>query len=103
MNVKQVAEYFGISESTLRRRLRDRKNGEGTFPTPIFGFNKVARWRRYDIENWYETGPDIITVESPTQINRKVESAKKSLTTLGIKVPKTENKSNSITNKKNNR
>ena len=44
MNIKQVAEYYSISESTVRRRLRERKNGDGTFPIPIFGFGRIARW-----------------------------------------------------------
>ena len=41
MNIQEVAEYFGISESTIRRRLRDRKNGEGSFLVPIFGLPPI--------------------------------------------------------------
>jgi len=87
-NIKQVAEYFGVSESTIRRRLRDRKNGVGSFLIPVFGFGKVAKFRRSDVENWSEVEPEIITVETPTQQNRKVELAQQGLAHFGIKVSK---------------
>ena len=85
--IKQVADYFCVSVSTIRRRLRERKSGDGSFPIPAFGFNRIARWRRADIENWSEVEPEIITVETPTQRNRKVELAQQGLASLGIKVP----------------
>ena len=88
MDVKQVAEHFGVSESTIRRRIKERKDGEGSFPVPVFGFNRVARWRRLDIENWNEIEPEIITVETPTQKNQKVKQAQSGLAALGIKTPK---------------
>jgi len=88
MTVKEVAEYFCVSESTIRRRIRDRKNGIGTFLVPAFGFGKIARFRRTDVENWSEEVPEIITVETPAQQNRKVELAQKGLADFGIKVSK---------------
>jgi len=87
MNIKEVAAFFQVSESTIRRRLRERKHGDGSFPVPVFGFGRIARWRRADIENWNEVEPEIITVETPTQRNRKVELAQQGLASLGIKVP----------------
>ena len=86
-NIKQVAKYYDVSESTIRRRIRDRKNGIGSFIIPVFGFGKVAKFRRSDVENWNEVEPEIITVETPTQRNRKVELAQQGLASLGIKVP----------------
>jgi len=88
MNIKQVAEYFQVSESTIRRRLRERKTGDCTFPVPIFGFGRVARWHKSDIESWNEIEAEIVTVETATQRNRKVELAQKGLAELGIKIPK---------------
>jgi len=88
MNVKQVAEHFGVSESTIRRRIRERKDGEGSFPVPVFGFNRVARWRRFDIENWSETEPEIIAIETSAQVSRRVKAARSGLAALGYKVPK---------------
>ena len=87
-NIKQVATFYAVSESTIRRRIRERKNGEGTFPIPIFGFGRVARWRRSDIEIWNEEVPEIISVETPAQQNRKVELALDGLAGLGYKVPR---------------
>ena len=79
MNIKQVAEYYAVSESTVRRRLRERRNGDGTFPIPIFGFGRVARWRRSDIENWCEAVPEVIVAETPAQQNHKIEVAQRGL------------------------
>ena len=87
-NIKQVAEYYGVSESTIRRRIRDRKNGIGTFIIPVFGFGKVAKFRRADVESWNEDVPEVITVETPAQQNRKVELAQKGLADFGIRVSK---------------
>jgi len=87
MNVKQVAEHFGVSESTIRRRIRERKDGEGSFPIPVFGFGKIARWRRYDIENWTEIESEIITIETPSQTKSRVKAAQTGLAALGIKTP----------------
>ena len=86
-NIQQVAAFYAVSESTVRRRIRERKNGNGTFPIPVFGFGRIARWRRSDIESWNEVEPEIITVETPAQQNRKVELAQKGLASLGFKVP----------------
>ena len=87
-NIKQVAAFYGVSESTIRRRLRDRKNGIGSFIIPVFGFGKVAKFRRSDVESWSETEPEVVTVETPTQANLKIEQAQKGLAGLGIKVSK---------------
>ena len=87
MNIKEVAAFFQVSESTIRRRLRERKHGDGTFPIPVFGFGKIARFRRADVENFCEVVPEVVAVETPTQRNHKVELAQKGLASLGIKVP----------------
>ena len=87
-NTKQVAAYFGVSESTIRRRIRDRKNGVGTFLIPVFGFGKIAKFRRSDVENWSSAVPEIVMVETPAQQNRKVELAQEGLARFGIKVQK---------------
>ena len=87
-NIQQVAAFFGVSESTIRRRLRDRRNGVGTFLVPAFGFGKIARFRRVDVENWCEEVPEIVTVETPAQQNHKIKVAQEGLAGLGIKVQK---------------
>ena len=88
MNVQQVADFFQVSTSTIRRRLKERKAGDGTFPIPVFGYGRIARWRRVDIESWNEIEPEIITVETPTMLNRKAEQAQKGLAGFGVKVSK---------------
>lgn len=86
MDIKQVAEYFGVSVSTIRRRIKERKECEGSFPLPVFGFGNIARWRRSDIESWNEVEPEVITVETPAQRNQKLEATHKDLAELGVKV-----------------
>ena len=88
MNVRQVAEFYRVSESTIRRRIKERKAGDGSFPIPIFGFGKVARWRRSDIEDWNEIEPEVVHIETPAQQNSKVQLARQGLSDFGIKISK---------------
>lgn len=56
MTLQEVSAYFGLSEQTIRRRMKDARNGRSTFPRPIFGSGgRKALWRKTDIENWNET------------------------------------------------
>lgn len=56
MTLKEVSAYFGLSEQTIRRRMKDARNGRSTFPRPIFGpGGRKALWRKTDIESWNET------------------------------------------------
>ena len=55
--IQEVCQYYGLSEQTIRRRIRESREGTGSFPKPIFGFGKRGLWHREDIENWSETEP----------------------------------------------
>ena len=55
--IQEVCQYYGLSEQTIRRRIRESREGAGSFPRPIFGYGRKALWRRSDIENWSETEP----------------------------------------------
>ena len=57
MNIQEVCQYYGLSEQTIRRRIRESKLGCSSFPRPITGYSRKALWRRTDIEDWTETGP----------------------------------------------
>jgi len=53
--IQDLCRYFGLSEQTIRRRIKEAKEGMGTFPKPIFGYGRKGLWRIEDIMNWTET------------------------------------------------
>ena len=55
MNIQDVCRYYNLSEQTIRRRIREAKQGVSRFPTPIFGYGRKALWHRKDIEDYRET------------------------------------------------
>ena len=55
LNIQDVCKFYGLSEQTIRRRIKDSKEGISSFPRPIFGYGRKALWRRSEIENWTET------------------------------------------------
>jgi predicted DNA-binding transcriptional regulator AlpA len=56
--IQEVCQYYGLSEQTIRRRIKDSKQGIGTFPCPIFGYGRKALWKKSDIESWSESMPN---------------------------------------------
>jgi predicted DNA-binding transcriptional regulator AlpA len=52
LSLSEVCEYFGLSEATIRRKVRESRENGGGFPLPIFKANSSLRWRRDSIENW---------------------------------------------------
>jgi predicted DNA-binding transcriptional regulator AlpA len=57
MTVKEVAEYYGLSVQSIRRRLKESKEKRGSFPSPVFGFGNKRKllFHRSEIEGWKET------------------------------------------------
>ena len=55
MTLQEVAEFYGLSVQSIRRRLKEAKSGKSRFPRPIFGFYRKALFHRRDIENFTET------------------------------------------------
>jgi predicted DNA-binding transcriptional regulator AlpA len=55
MTLQEVAEFYGLSVQSIRRRLQEAKSGKSRFPRPIFGFGRKALFHRRDIENFTET------------------------------------------------
>ena len=58
LTVEEVAQFYGVSTQTIRRRLQDSREGRGSFPAPVFGFKKKALFHRTEIENWKESEPE---------------------------------------------
>ena len=55
LTVEEVAQFYGLSVQSIRRRLQEAKSGKSRFPRPIFGFSRKALFHRRDIENFTET------------------------------------------------
>ena len=60
-DLSEVAAYFGISESTVRRKVRkSRENGVG-FPIPLLSARSRLLWRKSDILDF--KGEDAETID----------------------------------------
>ena len=60
-DLEEVSAYFGISESTIRRKVKkSRENGVG-FPIPLLSAGSRLLWRKSDILNF--RGEDAETID----------------------------------------
>jgi len=55
LSIQDICQFYGLSEQTIRRRIKESREGTGSFPKPIFGYGRKGLWHREDIENWKET------------------------------------------------
>ena len=92
-DMKDTCNYFGLSESTIRKKVRESRNGESNFPLPLFKSGSKALWRKSDIEAWGGEEGEVIhfapTLPSvapmPTQ---NLNETRKRLEKFGISLPK---------------
>ena len=55
VNLKQFADEIGVSESTIKRRVQERRRGiNNGFPLPLFPEGKKLIWDRQTILDWLE-------------------------------------------------
>jgi predicted DNA-binding transcriptional regulator AlpA len=92
IDLKGVCDYYGLSESTVRRKIRETREGRGNFVLPLFGTKCRIVFRRSDIENWRGEDAEVVTFTSslPPQNPQVVQSdaqVRKGLEALGIKFP----------------
>ena len=93
-SIVEVCTYFGLSESTIRRKVRDSRDGVGNFPLPLFGSKCRVLWRKSDIESWRGEDADTI-IFSPSQVSPAPQVAPlksnaqvhRELKALGVKLP----------------
>ena len=69
LTMSEVSAYFGLSESTLRRRIKESRKGLGNFPLPLFRGGQRIVFRRTDIEGWQ--GEEAITSNDKTNNNNE--------------------------------
>jgi len=92
IDLEGVCQYFGLSESTIRRKVRDRRENRGTFPLPLFGSKCRIMFRRSDVENWRGEDVEVVTF-TPTmppsnpQVERNMTKIHKELAALGVRLP----------------
>ena len=92
-DLREVCAYYGYSESTVRRRVRDAREGKGSFPLPLFPSRSRNLWKRSDIENWSGEKGEVITF-TPSLVSpmlpvrpQNLSQVHKGLQALGVKLP----------------
>jgi len=89
-----VCAYFGLSESTIRRKVRESRNGVSNFPLPLLRSRCRVLFRKSDIEAW--RGEDAETVMfTPSQVSpipqttptQSATQVRKGLEALGVRLP----------------
>ena len=92
LTLAEVCSYFGLSESTIRRKVRDSRDGNGNFPLPLFGSKCRVLWRKSDIENWSGEDGDTMTFTPSLPppmpyVERNLAKVHKQLAALGVRLP----------------
>lgn len=94
LGISDVCAYFGLSESTIRRKVRNRREGIGNFPLPLFGSGCRVLWRKSEIESWQgEDADQIVFNASPVMPTpqavpvKNTEQVHKELKALGVRLP----------------
>ena len=99
LDLADICAYFGLSESTVRRKVRDSRDSKGNFPLPLFKSGCRVLWRRADIENWKGEDGEVITLAPPPPVSLSRQAGqvkseaqiRKGLEALGVKLtPKTD-------------
>jgi hypothetical protein len=92
IDLNGVCNYFGLSESTVRRKIRDTREGKGNFVLPLFGHKCRILFRRADIEGWQGEDCEVVTFApslppSSPQVVQSNDQVRKGLEAYGIKLP----------------
>jgi len=59
-NLEEVCRYFNLSESTIRRKICESREGKSNFPLPLFSSGCKVLWRKSDVINWSGEGSGVI-------------------------------------------
>ena len=82
MTLDEIANYFRIGKSTVRKKVKQAREQEGLFPLPLFGRGCKLLWRKTDIENWsgensvIEFTPSLTLPTHATQTKNQVQVRK---------------------------
>jgi predicted DNA-binding transcriptional regulator AlpA len=94
-DLNQVCTYFSLSESSIRRKVRQAREGVGNFPLPLFGSGCRVLFKKSDIENWNGEEAEVIAYTPsltlpphPTALTKNQTQVRKALEQeFGIKLP----------------
>ena len=92
LGITEICDFFGLSETTIRRKVRASREGKGNFPLPLFQSGCRTLWRRSDVEAWRGEAevvaftPSLIPPIPPVQIQNLSQTHKR-LEALGVKLP----------------
>lgn len=64
--IADVCSHYGLSESTIRRKVHDAREGIGNFPLPLFGRGSRVLWRKEDILGWKGEGNTEVVTFTPS-------------------------------------
>jgi hypothetical protein len=99
MDIREIAAYFGLSESSIRRRVRAARNGQSNFILPLFGCGSRVLFRKADVLSWRGEDSETITFTSsqvpavPRAAEVKShEQVQRELQALGVRLPGQQNK-----------
>ena len=92
IDLEGACRYFGYSESTIRRKIRDTREGRGNFILPLFGSKCRIVFRRSDLESWKGEDAEVIhfTPSLPPpkpHVEQNITKIHKQLADLGVKLP----------------
>jgi predicted DNA-binding transcriptional regulator AlpA len=93
-DIHEVGADFGLSESSVRRRVRDSREGRGNFPLPLFKSGCRVLWKKSDILAWSGEDSDILSI-TPSPIPSfpkaipvfNAAQTRKALENFGINLP----------------
>ena len=92
-DISDVCDYYGLSESTIRRKVRESRDGNGNFPLPLFKSGCKVLWRKSDIESWRGEESEVIhfapTTSATPETSLNLTETHKRLARFGISIPQT--------------
>jgi hypothetical protein len=66
MDIHEVAAYYGLSESSIRRRVRAARNGQSNFILPLFSSGSRVLFRKVDVLSWAGEDAECTTFTLPS-------------------------------------
>jgi predicted DNA-binding transcriptional regulator AlpA len=89
---EDMMRIFGLSRTSIYRRLREARAGRGGLPLPIpTGAKRSLRWNAEDVEKFMQSANDqpqtspTLEIESVSQRQKRHNAAMKKLERFGIK------------------
>jgi len=106
MDITEVAEYYGISESTVRRKIKKKRETGYGFLLPLFAHGSRLLWRKEDILAWEGEGTEEVLMFTPSvpatlpaAQTKSHAQVQRELRALGVRLPGDEPKNKSKTRK----